>query len=125
MYMYSEARFAIPNGTARIGPPANWYANHLLWSGTIDWGCFRPVTTRNRLVTIDFDCRCLMKGGISLAATREKEEEGEKEGQEKGEPGDPVSLFLDDPDPSLPSLVGRRRRGEEGCDVALNDIASF
>ncbi|RWW48404.1 hypothetical protein BHE74_00045539 [Ensete ventricosum] len=35
---------------------------------------------------------------------REKEEEGEG-GEEKGEPGDPMSLSLDDPDPSPPSLA--------------------
>ncbi|RRT81782.1 hypothetical protein B296_00009306 [Ensete ventricosum] len=39
------------------------------------------------------------------AAAREKEEEGE----EKGEPGDPVQLSLNDPDPLPPSLAGRCR----------------
>ncbi|RWV80130.1 hypothetical protein GW17_00058643, partial [Ensete ventricosum] len=50
-----------------------------------------------------------LSGGISLAAAREKEEEVEEEAEEKGEPEDLVLLSLDDPDPSSPSLTGRRR----------------
>ncbi|RWV94137.1 hypothetical protein GW17_00043360, partial [Ensete ventricosum] len=40
-----------------------------------------------------------------LAVVREKEEEGE--------PGNPTPLSLDDPDPSLPSLAGHCKRGED------------
>ncbi|RWW49888.1 hypothetical protein BHE74_00043890, partial [Ensete ventricosum] len=50
-----------------------------------------------------------LRGGISLAAAREKEEEVEEEAEEKGEPEDLVLLSLDDLDPSSPSLTGRRR----------------
>ncbi|RZS15276.1 hypothetical protein BHM03_00047092 [Ensete ventricosum] len=49
-------------------------------------------------------------GGISLVTAREKEEEGE----EKGEPRDPTSLSLDDPDPPLPSLA-RRHKCTSSC----------
>ncbi|RWW12340.1 hypothetical protein GW17_00023998 [Ensete ventricosum] len=43
---------------------------------TINWGCFHPVTTRNRPVTFDFDHRQPISGSISRG--REKEEEGEE-----------------------------------------------
>ncbi|RRT69917.1 hypothetical protein B296_00020352, partial [Ensete ventricosum] len=39
--------------TARIGPPTDWWADRLQLGGTTDWGCFRPVTARNLLVTVD------------------------------------------------------------------------
>ncbi|RRT37927.1 hypothetical protein B296_00050286 [Ensete ventricosum] len=94
-----------------IGLPADRYANHSLLGGTFDWDCFRPVTARNRPVTVDFDCRCPLKGSFSQAAVREKEEEGE----EKGELGDPAPLSLDALNPSSPSLVGRCRRGEHAA----------
>ncbi|RWW88810.1 hypothetical protein BHE74_00002299 [Ensete ventricosum] len=71
--------------------------------GTIDWDCFCFITARNRSVTVNFDHRRPLNGGISLAAAREKEEEGE----EKGEHGDSTPLSLNDPDPSSPSLAGR------------------
>ncbi|RWV89527.1 hypothetical protein GW17_00048317, partial [Ensete ventricosum] len=60
---------------------------HPLPGGTVDWGCFRLVTTWNRLVTVDFDHRQLLSGGndrFRLSSVdfgwyqpREKEEEGE------------------------------------------------
>ncbi|RWW44571.1 hypothetical protein BHE74_00049658, partial [Ensete ventricosum] len=63
----------------------------LLLGSELDWS-----------VTVAFDRRRLLKGGISMAAVREKEEEGKPR----------------DPDPSSPSLVGRRRR-EEGSPSPL------
>ncbi|RZR75942.1 hypothetical protein BHM03_00000527 [Ensete ventricosum] len=36
------------------------YVDCLLPGGTIDWGCFRHVTTRNRLVEVDFDRHWLL-----------------------------------------------------------------
>ncbi|RZR89868.1 hypothetical protein BHM03_00017662, partial [Ensete ventricosum] len=54
--------------------------DYRLPDGTIDWGCFCPVTTRNRLVTIDFDRRRLLPSNISLAATRKREK---KQGRRK------------------------------------------
>ncbi|RWV78293.1 hypothetical protein GW17_00060756 [Ensete ventricosum] len=115
-YSLYQARFAIPNGTACTG-------RYVLV-------CYRPV--RGSSAT-GWYCRlglfspryCSLKGGISLATAREKEEVGE----EKGELGDPTPPSLDDPDPLPPSLDGRqevassrssprlRRRGEEGGDV--------
>ncbi|RRT85657.1 hypothetical protein B296_00007025 [Ensete ventricosum] len=62
--------------TARTSLPTDRHADHPLLGDTIDWGCFRPVTTRNRLVTIDFDPRRPILGGISRG--RDKEEEGEE-----------------------------------------------
>ncbi|RWV85662.1 hypothetical protein GW17_00052530 [Ensete ventricosum] len=37
------------------GPPADQYADHSLLGDTTDWGCFRPITTRNRPIMVDFD----------------------------------------------------------------------
>ncbi|RZR73323.1 hypothetical protein BHM03_00022792, partial [Ensete ventricosum] len=48
--------------------------------------------------------------GYGLSTTREKEEEGE----ETGEPGGPAALYLDDSNPSSPSLVGHHKQGEVG-----------
>ncbi|RWW06693.1 hypothetical protein GW17_00029964 [Ensete ventricosum] len=67
-------------------------------------GC---VPLPHRSVTVNFDHRHPLNGGISLAAAREKEEEGE----EKGEHGDSTPLSLNDPDPSSASLA--RRADEE------------
>ncbi|RWW33914.1 hypothetical protein GW17_00001348 [Ensete ventricosum] len=53
------------------GPPADRFADRLLPGGTVDWGCFRPVT-----IPVDFDCRRPISSGISPG--REKEEEGEE-----------------------------------------------
>ncbi|RZR72079.1 hypothetical protein BHM03_00010243 [Ensete ventricosum] len=73
-------------------------------SDTVDWGCFRSVTTQNRPVTVDFDRRGPLSGDNgqfrSLAAdfgwyqSREKEEEGEEE-EERG-----VSATLPIPSPA-------------------------
>ncbi|RRT74530.1 hypothetical protein B296_00030959 [Ensete ventricosum] len=70
----------------------------------VDWGCFRPVTTKNRSVMVDFNLHQLLLGGngrFRPSATdfgwyqlREKEEEGE----EKGEPG--VWRYSLDPSPA-------------------------
>ncbi|RWW70943.1 hypothetical protein BHE74_00021345, partial [Ensete ventricosum] len=54
------------------GPPADRFMDHPLLGGTIDRGCFRPVTTRNRMVTVDFDHRWSISGSISLG--RKKKE---------------------------------------------------
>ncbi|RZR94217.1 hypothetical protein BHM03_00022870 [Ensete ventricosum] len=64
----------------RTGPPADWYADHPRSGGTARQRLFPPVTTRNRLVTVNFDCRWPISGGINRG--REKEE-GEEEGGEK------------------------------------------
>ncbi|RWW22997.1 hypothetical protein GW17_00012770 [Ensete ventricosum] len=48
----------------RIGPPAD----RPLPGGTINRGCFRPITARNTSVTVDFDRRCPLSGGINLVA---------------------------------------------------------
>ncbi|RWW87369.1 hypothetical protein BHE74_00003806 [Ensete ventricosum] len=45
--------------------------------GTVDWGCFRPVTTRNQPVTIDFDHRRLLLGSISQGK-KKREKKSEK-----------------------------------------------
>ncbi|RWW26216.1 hypothetical protein BHE74_00008394 [Ensete ventricosum] len=68
----------------RTGPPANRYANRPLSGGTADWGCFHPITTRNRLVTVDFDRRQPLSG-----------EEGgrkKKRGKKNLEPGTALRL---------------------------------
>ncbi|RRT51524.1 hypothetical protein B296_00051071 [Ensete ventricosum] len=74
-------------------PLADRYVDRSLPSGTINWGCFRPVTTRNRSITIDFDHRRLLSGGnnrfrpsaADISRGREKEEEGEEEEEKKRE----------------------------------------
>ncbi|RWW06494.1 hypothetical protein GW17_00030174 [Ensete ventricosum] len=63
-----------------IGPPVDWYADRRYWAIPLIRGCFRPVATRNRSVTVSFDRRRPIPGGINRG--REKEEEGE-EGEEK------------------------------------------
>ncbi|RRT74364.1 hypothetical protein B296_00020525 [Ensete ventricosum] len=40
------------------------------------WGCFRPITARNRSIMVDFDRRCPLSGSISLAATWLQRERG-------------------------------------------------
>ncbi|RWW75942.1 hypothetical protein BHE74_00016031 [Ensete ventricosum] len=95
-----------PYRAVRTGPPVDRYVDRPLADSTFDWGCFRLVITRNRSVAIDFDRRRPLKGGINLAAAREKEDEEEEE----GEPRDLTPLSLDDPVPSSPSHVGHRRR---------------
>ncbi|RWW34020.1 hypothetical protein GW17_00001235 [Ensete ventricosum] len=77
------------------GSPADHYANRLLSGGTADLGCFIPVTTRNRLVTIDFDRWRPISDGISRG--RKKEEEGEEK------PGDGAALRPCYPSPSSPA----------------------
>ncbi|RWW65741.1 hypothetical protein BHE74_00026938 [Ensete ventricosum] len=119
----------------RTGLPTDQYADRLLPGNTIDWVCFCPVTARNRLVTVDFDRRRLLPGGISLATAwlqRERRNKKERE-RERGRTSrpDPTLPSLDDPNPSLPSLAERRKRGrcllssprclsrgEEGGDIA-------
>ncbi|RWW57539.1 hypothetical protein BHE74_00035664, partial [Ensete ventricosum] len=78
-----------------------WYADHPLSGDTTDWGGFRPITARNRSVTVDFDHCRLLPGSISQGRRGRREEEIEEE----GEPGDLVPLFLDDPDRSPPSFT--------------------
>ncbi|RWW20393.1 hypothetical protein GW17_00015501 [Ensete ventricosum] len=63
------------------------YVDRTLPGDTLDiapyrtiWGCFRLVTARNRLVTVDFDHRCSLLGGISLATARKREK---KQGRRK------------------------------------------
>ncbi|RWW05197.1 hypothetical protein GW17_00031544 [Ensete ventricosum] len=81
------------------------YTDRLLPGGAIDCGCFRPITTRNWLVMVDFDCR------QPLSAVR---------GEEKGESGDPVLLFRSRSSPAgFLALCGenlRRSWGEENDD---------
>ncbi|RWV97834.1 hypothetical protein GW17_00039352 [Ensete ventricosum] len=77
------------------------YADHPLLGDTTDWGGFRPITARNRSVTVDFDHCRLLPGSISQGRRGRREEEIEEE----GEPGDLVPLFLDDPDRSPPSFT--------------------
>ncbi|RRT39396.1 hypothetical protein B296_00030216, partial [Ensete ventricosum] len=73
------------------------YADHPLSGDTTDWGGFRPITARNRSVTVDFDHCRLLPGSISQGRRGRREEEGK--------PGDLVPLFLDDPDRSPPSFT--------------------
>ncbi|RWW35582.1 hypothetical protein BHE74_00059474 [Ensete ventricosum] len=42
------------------GPPADRYTDHPLLGGIANWGCFHLVTTQNRPVMVDFDCRWLL-----------------------------------------------------------------
>ncbi|RZR76570.1 hypothetical protein BHM03_00001426 [Ensete ventricosum] len=98
-----------PYLAVHTGLPVDWYADCPLPGSIVDWGYFRPVTTQNWLVTVNFDCCRPSPGGISLAAKREKEEEGEEEKEEKGELGDLTLLSLDDLDLSPPSLTRCRR----------------
>ncbi|RRT70435.1 hypothetical protein B296_00035231 [Ensete ventricosum] len=63
---------------------------------------YRPYRA---LVKVDFDHRCPLSDDVSRGR-RDKEEEGE----EKGEPGDPMLLSLDNPDPSP---TGRRSLDED------------
>ncbi|RWW52211.1 hypothetical protein BHE74_00041376, partial [Ensete ventricosum] len=92
----------------RIGPVADRYTDCLLLGGATDWGYFRPVSTRNRLITVDFE----------RYQSREKEEEGE----EKGEPGDPTLLSQSRSSPAGFSMLHGENiqlsRGEE------NDVSS-
>ncbi|RZR99446.1 hypothetical protein BHM03_00028996 [Ensete ventricosum] len=78
-------RFSKPNHWAvRTGPPVDRYADHPLPGGTVDQGCSRTITIQNRSVTIDFDCRRTLPGGISLAAAwlwRGRRKKKEKEGE--------------------------------------------
>ncbi|RWW88562.1 hypothetical protein BHE74_00002559 [Ensete ventricosum] len=93
-------------------PLAEWYADHPLLGGTIDLVPYRtirgslcPVTIRNRLIMIDFDCHRLLPGSITLVATREEEVTREKKKErERGR----TSMHLDMALPSLddPDLVG-------------------
>ncbi|RWW11350.1 hypothetical protein BHE74_00017447 [Ensete ventricosum] len=88
------------------------YKDHPLSDNTVDiapyrtiLGCFRPVTTRNKSLMVDFNRRCPLLSGISLAAVRkeaarEKEEERER-GRIRGRTStrpDSASPSLDDPD---------------------------
>ncbi|RWW67442.1 hypothetical protein BHE74_00025114 [Ensete ventricosum] len=57
-----------PIQVVHTSPPTDRYIDRLLSGSTADWGCFRPVTTRNRPSAVDF-------GGINQG--REKEEGGE------------------------------------------------
>ncbi|RZR82999.1 hypothetical protein BHM03_00009541 [Ensete ventricosum] len=60
----------------------------------------RPVASIGVIFAPLFHAEGRSHPGYGLTTVREKDEEGE----EKGEPGDPALLFLDDPDPSSPSL---------------------
>ncbi|RRT77434.1 hypothetical protein B296_00011207 [Ensete ventricosum] len=64
-----------------IGLPEDQYTDCPLPGDTLDLapyrtirGCFCLVVAQNKSVTINFDRRRLLLGGISLVATREKEE---------------------------------------------------
>ena len=48
-----------------------------LLGGTIDWGCFRPITTPNQMVIVDFNRRRLLPGGISLGRRKKREKKRE------------------------------------------------
>ncbi|RZR80875.1 hypothetical protein BHM03_00006980 [Ensete ventricosum] len=63
--------------------------DNFVQGNTIDWGCFRPVTARNRSVTVDFDCLHPLPSGIGY---------GEKEGEARKKEGQPqtVSPFNDE-----------------------------
>ncbi|RWW39441.1 hypothetical protein BHE74_00055233 [Ensete ventricosum] len=74
----------------RTGPLVDRNADCSLSGGTIDWGCFRLVTIRNRSIMVDFDCRRPLS-----------EEEGEK----KGEPG----VWRCSPDPFFVRAICRPR----------------
>ncbi|RWW39455.1 hypothetical protein BHE74_00055213 [Ensete ventricosum] len=50
-------------GAVCTGLPVDRNADRSLPGGTVDWGCFRPVTTRNRPITLDFDRRLSLSGG--------------------------------------------------------------
>ncbi|RZS02863.1 hypothetical protein BHM03_00032969 [Ensete ventricosum] len=56
---------------------------------TVDWGCFYPIATRNRLVTIDFDRRAVSTGygkKEGEEARKKKAKKGEKEGESQTAP---------------------------------------
>ncbi|RRT83315.1 hypothetical protein B296_00010932 [Ensete ventricosum] len=55
-----------PVRVVRTGPIGDQYTNRPLLGGTADWGCFHPVTMRNRPVTIDFDRSERRKPGVVL-----------------------------------------------------------
>ncbi|RZS24268.1 hypothetical protein BHM03_00057325 [Ensete ventricosum] len=120
----------------RTGLPVDRYADCPLPGDTADWGCFYPVTTQNRPVTIDFNHRRQLSGDnsrfrpssavVRRYQPKEKKEEGEEEeveeeGEERGEPGSrccsPVSRSrsVDEASRNLPAWgeetsprVGRR-----------------
>ncbi|RRT78230.1 hypothetical protein B296_00005533 [Ensete ventricosum] len=48
-----------------------------LLSGTTNWGCFHPITTRNRPVTIDFNRRRSNSCGISRERKKKREKKRE------------------------------------------------
>ncbi|RWW54235.1 hypothetical protein BHE74_00039195 [Ensete ventricosum] len=65
-----------PVRAVHISPLADQYANGLLPGGTTDWGCFRPVTTRNQPVMVDFDRRRPISRGINRGTKKEEGEPG-------------------------------------------------
>ncbi|RZR71636.1 hypothetical protein BHM03_00006203 [Ensete ventricosum] len=72
-----NALSAISMGTACTGSVADRYADRPLPGSTIDWGSFRPVTTRNRPVMVDFNRRQLISGGISRGRKKKREKKRE------------------------------------------------
>ncbi|RRT36511.1 hypothetical protein B296_00058791 [Ensete ventricosum] len=56
----------------RTGSPVDWYTNRSLLGGTTNWGYFRPVTTRNQPLTVDFDCWRPISGDISRGGRKKK-----------------------------------------------------
>ncbi|RRT45314.1 hypothetical protein B296_00044900 [Ensete ventricosum] len=62
-----------PYRAVRAGSPVDWNADCPLPGGTVNWGCFRPATTRNRLVTVDFDRRRPISDGICRGRKKKRE----------------------------------------------------
>ncbi|RRT75491.1 hypothetical protein B296_00031170 [Ensete ventricosum] len=56
---------------------ADRYVNCPLPSSTTDWGCFHPVTTRNRAVTVNFDRRRSISSGINRGRKKKREKKRE------------------------------------------------
>ncbi|RWW68350.1 hypothetical protein BHE74_00024121, partial [Ensete ventricosum] len=68
-------------------------------------------------------------GAVSapLSPAEGRYQPGYSEGEEKGEPRDPTSLSLDDPDPPLPSLARRHKCTSSSCPRRLrggDEVAS-
>ncbi|RWV80037.1 hypothetical protein GW17_00058744 [Ensete ventricosum] len=51
-----------PVRAVHTGPPVDRYAYRPLSGGIADWSCFRPIITRNRPLSVDFDHRRPLSG---------------------------------------------------------------
>ncbi|RRT47415.1 hypothetical protein B296_00050650 [Ensete ventricosum] len=82
------------------GPPVDRYVNRRLLGFTANWGCFLPVTTRNQLVTVDFD-RCRPISGDIRGRKKKREKKKRKKKRENLE----IRRCSSDPNLSLAGFL--------------------